>query len=105
VECKVHVDEEYRKQVGEEDIFSDDVTDCQSDVRLMVFMMVKINVDLFRIVTSCNVAVGYQHFGGPCSLHLNPTDLDSDCQSIYLSGNSCPLASYKVANPGDPIGA
>jgi hypothetical protein len=41
-----------------------------SDARFEIFMGVKIQVKVFRVVT----AVGYQHFGGPCSLHLHPED-------------------------------
>jgi len=33
---------------------------------------VLIHVEVFWVVTSCNVAVGYQHFRGPCCLHLHP---------------------------------
>jgi hypothetical protein len=35
-----------------------------------VFMMVKIQVEVFWVVTPCNVAVGYQCFGGSCCFHL-----------------------------------
>jgi hypothetical protein len=31
---------------------------------------IKIQVLVFRDVTPHNVAIGYQHFGGPCCLHL-----------------------------------
>jgi hypothetical protein len=31
---------------------------------------VKIQVEVFWVVTPCSVVVGYQHFGGPCCLHL-----------------------------------
>jgi len=34
------------------------------------FMAVKIQVEIFWIVTTCNVVVGYQRFGGPFFLHL-----------------------------------
>jgi hypothetical protein len=33
-------------------------------------MAVKIQVEVFWVVTPCNVAVGYQRFEGPCCLHL-----------------------------------
>jgi len=55
-------------------------------------MAVKFQVDVFWVVMSCSVAVGYQRFGGLCCLHLqgeetlvsyrntarrhNPEDLD-----------------------------
>jgi hypothetical protein len=29
-----------------------------------------IQVEVFWVVTPCSVVVGYQHFGGPCYLHL-----------------------------------
>jgi len=31
---------------------------------------VKIRVQVFGVVTPCSVVVGYQHFRGPCYLHL-----------------------------------
>jgi hypothetical protein len=31
---------------------------------------VKIQVNLFLVVTPCSAVVGYQRFGGPCCLHL-----------------------------------
>jgi hypothetical protein len=37
--------------------------------RFGVFMMVKIQVAVFWVMTSCNV--GYQHFRRPCCLHLH----------------------------------
>jgi len=64
--------------------------DNSEDVRFEVFMVVKIQVKVFWVVMLCSVVVGYQHFGGPCCLHLqgetlipqqntsvsNPKDLD-----------------------------
>jgi len=35
-----------------------------------VFMAVKIQVDVFGVVTPCSSAAGYQRFGGPRCLHL-----------------------------------
>jgi len=34
-------------------------------------MVVKIQVDIFWVVTPCNVVVEYQHFRGPCCHHLH----------------------------------
>jgi len=34
-----------------------------------VTMAVEIQVQVFWVLTSCSVAAGYQHFGGPCCLH------------------------------------
>jgi hypothetical protein len=34
------------------------------------FTAVKIQVEVFRVVTPCSVVVGYQRFGGPYCLHL-----------------------------------
>jgi len=31
---------------------------------------VKIQTEVFRVTTPCNVAVGYQQFGGSCCLNL-----------------------------------
>jgi hypothetical protein len=42
-------------------------------------------------VTSCDVVVGYQRFGGPCRLHLqNPEDLDLKWVDIIYSHVLCP---------------
>jgi hypothetical protein len=38
-------------------------------VRFEVFMAVKIQV-IFWVVMPCNTAIEYQHFRGPCCLHL-----------------------------------
>jgi len=27
-------------------------------------------VQVFLVVTTCSIVVGYKHFGGPCYLHL-----------------------------------
>jgi hypothetical protein len=44
-----------------------------SDVRIfLVFMAVKVQVEVFWVVTSCSVVVGQQRFGGTRLLHLNP---------------------------------
>jgi hypothetical protein len=34
------------------------------------FTVVVFHVEVFRVVTSCNVVVGYKRFGGPCCLRL-----------------------------------
>jgi hypothetical protein len=39
-------------------------------VKFKVLMVVKIQVEVFWVVTLCSVLVGYQHFGGPCYLCL-----------------------------------
>jgi hypothetical protein len=38
-------------------------------------MVVKIEAKVFWVVTTCGVVVGYQHFRGPCCLHLQFTSL------------------------------
>jgi len=40
------------------------------DVRLKVFMGMKIQVMVFWVVTLCSDVVGYQLFGGLCCLHF-----------------------------------
>jgi len=40
------------------------------DVRFEVFMVVKIQVEVFWVVTLCSIVVGYQCFRGPCCFHL-----------------------------------
>jgi hypothetical protein len=42
--------------------------------RLEVFMAVKVKVEVFWIMMSYNVMVGYHLFRGPCCLHLYPED-------------------------------
>jgi len=37
--------------------------------RFEVFTAVTIQVKVFWVVTHCRVALGYQHFRGPCCLH------------------------------------
>jgi len=32
--------------------------------------MVKVQVEVFSVVMLCSAVIGYQHFGGPCCLHL-----------------------------------
>jgi hypothetical protein len=41
-----------------------------TDVRFEVFTAMKIQVMVFWVVMLCTVTVGYQHFRGPCCLHL-----------------------------------
>jgi hypothetical protein len=40
-----------------------------SEVRLDVFMAMKIHVVVFWVVTLCSDMVGYQSFGRPCCFH------------------------------------
>jgi len=37
-------------------------------------MVVIFQVEVFWVVTVCNVVVGYQRFGCPCCLHLHSED-------------------------------
>jgi hypothetical protein len=49
-------------------------------LRFEIFKVVKIHVKVFWVMTPCSDVVGYQHFRGPCCLHLNslhPDDEDS----------------------------
>jgi hypothetical protein len=46
-------------------------------------MAVKIEVKVFWVVRLCRVVVRYQHFRGPCCLHLHPEVGDSMC-SFYV---------------------
>jgi hypothetical protein len=43
-------------------------------LRSEVFTAVKIQVEVFSVVTPCIFVVGYQHFGGLCHLHLHSED-------------------------------
>jgi hypothetical protein len=38
--------------------------------RFEVFTAVIFHVEVFWVVTPCNVVLGYQRFGGPCCVHL-----------------------------------
>jgi len=38
--------------------------------RCEVFIAVKIQVEVFWVVSPLSCGVGYQHFGRPCCLHL-----------------------------------
>jgi len=42
--------------------------------RFEVFTAVKIQVEVFRVVTPCNVVIVYQRFGGPNCFTLHPED-------------------------------
>jgi len=37
---------------------------------MLVFIIVKIQVEVFRFVMLCSAAVGYQNFGKSCCIHL-----------------------------------
>jgi len=43
------------------------------DAIFEVFTMVKIQVEVFWVVTPCSVVTGYQCFGGSCYFHLHFT--------------------------------
>jgi hypothetical protein len=42
----------------------------QKYFRLEVFRAVKIQVEVFWVVTPCSAIIGYQHFGEPFSYHF-----------------------------------
>jgi hypothetical protein len=44
--------------------------DKQTGVRFAVSTAVKIQVEVFWVMTLCSVVVGYQRFGGPNCFHL-----------------------------------
>jgi len=46
------------------------VVNIMNIVRPDIFMVMKTQVDVFWVVTSHNIVVGYQSFVGPCCLHL-----------------------------------
>jgi hypothetical protein len=66
-------------------------------VRSEDFTAVKIQDDVFRVVTLCSVAVGHQRFTGPCSEVLpnvgvsyrnnNPEDLDFKVRTDIFAKN------------------
>jgi hypothetical protein len=42
----------------------------KTDAKFKVFMAVKIQAEVFQVVMTCSVIVGYQPFEEPCYLHL-----------------------------------
>jgi len=58
-------------------------------------MVVKIQVEVFWIVTLCSVAVGYQHFGGSCCLHLQGRYLKQEETALHILCNFKVLAQLK----------
>jgi len=46
-------------------------------VRLKIFTAMKIQIVVFRVLTTCRNVVRYQHFRGPCCLHHLMQDGDS----------------------------
>jgi len=60
----------------------------------MVFAAVKIQVEVFWVVTPCSVVVGNQRFGCPCCLHLHPQDEGStDIWNLSI------VSHYTVSQP------
>jgi len=50
---------------------SGEISPNYSDVQTEnVFVVMKIHVMVFWVVTSCSVVVGYQSLGDPCCLHI-----------------------------------
>jgi hypothetical protein len=45
-------------------------------LRYEVFTEVKIQVEVFWVLMSCSVVVGYQCFAGLCCFHLHPEVID-----------------------------
>jgi hypothetical protein len=45
--------------------------------------VVKIQIEVFWVVTPCIVVVGYKCFGGPFCLHLHSKDLDFNIKLTY----------------------
>jgi hypothetical protein len=56
--------------------------------RFEVFTAVKMQVEVFWVVTSRSVVVGYQRFGGPCCLHLHGNEGShrglTGCDAVWL---------------------
>jgi hypothetical protein len=50
-------------------IFPDPSLVILFNTRFKVFKAMKVQVEVFWVVTPCVVAVGYQRLGGPCCLH------------------------------------
>jgi hypothetical protein len=46
----------------------------EEEISFETFMAVVFQVEVFRLVTPCNVVVGYQRFRGLCYLHLLDCD-------------------------------
>jgi len=49
-------------------------------------MTVKIQVEVFWVVTPCSVVVGHQRFAGPCCVRLHPVDRKSHPKGTTRNG-------------------
>jgi hypothetical protein len=61
-------------------------TNCEDPhyARFEVFTVVKIEVEVFWVVTPCSAVAGYQHFRGPCCLLLQDEVTDPEDGSSMI---------------------
>jgi hypothetical protein len=64
-------------------------------VSFEVFTVVRIQVDVFWVVTPCSVAVGYQRFRGPSCLHLQGGEgMDLSVLGMFQKSNLTPKTDH-----------
>jgi hypothetical protein len=72
-----------------------------------IFTSLKIEVEVFWVLTSCSVVVGYQRFGGSCRLHLQgevsgvlrhiyPEDLDLRMYISLTDGKALSVQTFDI---------
>jgi hypothetical protein len=66
--------------------------------RFEVFTAAKIQVEVFWIVMPCRVAVGYQHFGRPCCLHLQGEVFQGPLKHYYPTTTLLGFTTQKTSS-------
>jgi hypothetical protein len=80
-----------RKEVKVTCHISNRIENSQYYASIQVFTAMKIQIGDFRVVTPCNVLVGYQRFGGPCwkSPTQTITTAIAGINSLYFLLRNC----------------
>jgi hypothetical protein len=66
--------------------------------RFEIFTVMKFQVAVFSVVTSCSSAVGYQSFVGCCCLHLHPAERHDIVSSACIF-----MLNMKAARPSEML--
>jgi hypothetical protein len=61
----------HERKANKADITRNYIFHVMLSVSFVVFTAVRIHVEVFWVVTTCNVLVGYRRFGWPCCYHLH----------------------------------
>jgi len=61
------------------------------DASFDVFTAVMFQVEVFWVVTKCNIVVGYQRFRGPWCLHIHPEDCEDESSETLISYHNTTL--------------